>query len=220
MWGISSTSGLDRATKYAKLTRPLKVPIRDVELWKKGELVQPAEIPVEMRTDDFFLADFGLSTKPGDPTFDTPQGFPPSEYCSPERLHQQKPTFACDMWSYMVVFSQLYLGFAPIHPSAEGGLLADLCNLFGQMPREWKGLSVGLPWEDSLYEGGDESPPNDPLGARIARRRPDVDQDERDLAERIMRKVFVYSPEKRPSATQLLEDNDFKALMRKYGCEF
>ena len=29
------------------------------------------------------------------------------EYCSPDRLHGKHPIFACDMWSYMVIFGVL-----------------------------------------------------------------------------------------------------------------
>jgi serine/threonine protein kinase len=34
---------------------------------------------------------------------------------APERFHNVNPNFASDMWSYMCLFTVLYLGFIPIH---------------------------------------------------------------------------------------------------------
>ncbi|KAJ5691566.1 hypothetical protein N7488_012301 [Penicillium malachiteum] len=87
------------------------------------------------------------------------------------------------------------------------------------MPESWKGLWNYPGYQDSWYGQFEGLGPveNGELRARIARRRPDVDQEERDLVESIMRKVLIYSPEKRLSETQLLEDSDFRALMDKYG---
>ncbi|CAI7611641.1 unnamed protein product [Penicillium glandicola] len=220
MWGVSSLQGLDRAAKYQTLGRPLKQTIPFVELWKPGELVRPAMIPDELRTADFFLGDFGLATKLDEPTFQVPRGYPPAVYCSPDRLHGQGPSLACDMWSYMVLFAQLYLDFPPFYAGSDGGIIADFFKVLGPLPGSWKGLCKYPECQDSWYEQSEElnSIQNGELKARIALRRPDVDQGERDLVESIMLKVFVYSPERRLSAIQLLQDNDFRALMDKYGC--
>ncbi|KGO74379.1 hypothetical protein PITC_080710 [Penicillium italicum] len=220
MWGLQSLSGLSRAEKYEKLNRPLKmrIPYVEPELWKKGELVRPAEIPTDLRTDDFFLGDFGISTKLGDPTYEAKPGFPPPLYCSPERLHNEPPSFACDMWSYMIVFSELYLDFPPFYSTAGGGIIGDLFKILGPLPARWKGLCDHPIIEDSWYEDSEEPFPDMELKERITLRRPEMDEAEKDLATSVLRKVFVYSPEKRLSATQLLEDSDFKALMQKYGC--
>lgn len=230
---------MNRTTKYQKLNRPLKRPIPFVELWKPGELVRPATIPDELRTTDFFLGDFGLATKLDDPTFHIQRGLPPAEYCSPDRLHGEDPSFACDMWSYMILFAHLYLGFPPFYPRFDGGILGDLVEVLGLLPGAWKGLceypgtrdswydekrisetskGLGTPDSQGTTSEGRNSIRSGELKARIAMRRPDVDQEERDLVESIMLKVFVFSAERRPTATQLLQDNNFRMLMNKYGC--
>lgn len=56
------------------------------------------------------------------------------------------------------------------------------------------------------------------LASTIERFRPDVDQAERELVYSIMKKVFVYCPEERLTATKLLQDPSFNAIMDKYGC--
>ena len=56
------------------------------------------------------------------------------------------------------------------------------------------------------------------LASTIERFRPDIDQAERELVYSILKKVFVYHPEERLTATQLLQDPSFKAIMDRYGC--
>ena len=207
--------------KYQKFNRPLRtsIPYLQPALWKQGEFVQPAEIPVELRTDDFFLGDFGISTKLNDPTFQVQGGYPPVQYCSPERLHGELPSLACDMWSYMVVFSELYLGLPLFLGVRKGGIISDFRNILGPLPASWKGHFKLTRDLGSWYEEGDGTPLDNTIKDMIAKRRPDVDEAERDLVDRIMRKVFVYSPEERLTAAQLLEDPDFKELMQKYDSE-
>lgn len=141
----------------------------------------------------------------------------------------------------MILFAQLYLDFPPFYCQFEEGIIGDLVEVLGPLPGSWKGLCKYPGTQDSWYQQPptptsetskelrtpeprsttDERPThvqNGELRARIARRRPDVDQEERDLVESIMLKVFGLCPENRPSATQLLRDNDFQALMNKYGC--
>ncbi|KAJ5950968.1 uncharacterized protein N7479_009381 [Penicillium vulpinum] len=110
MWGMAqSIDGLSRSAKYELFGRPLKQTIPFVDLWKKGELVSPVKVSQDLCTAEFYLCDFGLAKKIGDLT--TQRGYPPMQYCSPDRLHKQEPSFACDMWSYMAIFSMLYLHF-------------------------------------------------------------------------------------------------------------
>ncbi|KAJ5918377.1 hypothetical protein N7454_010752 [Penicillium verhagenii] len=195
MWGIQSLGGLSRAEKYEKLNRPLKmrIPYVKPELWKKGELVRPAEIPTELRTDDIFLGDFGISTKLGDPTYEAKPGFPPPLYCSPDRLHNEPPSFACDMCSYMIVFSELYLDFPPFFSTAKGGIIGDLFEILGPLPARWKGLCDHPMIEDSWYEDIRKPFPDAQLRKRITMRRPEMDEAEKDLAISVLRKAFVYS---------------------------
>jgi hypothetical protein len=56
------------------------------------------------------------------------------------------------------------------------------------------------------------------LAARIARLWPETSQTKQNLVLAVFVKVFVYLPERRATALQLLEDSLFKALMAMYGC--
>ncbi|KAJ5434749.1 kinase domain-containing protein [Penicillium cf. griseofulvum] len=203
-----------KSAKYEALGRPLKQIIPFVELWRKGELVSPVNVPENLRTEEFFLGDFGLAKKLSDSA--AQRGYPPSQYCSPERLHGKDPSFACDMWSYMVVFSVIYLGFVPFPTWLKGGVISAFVRCLGPLPEEWKGLSMdGL---DSWYDQSTTPDPNHDLASTIAYFHPDGDPIERKHVASIMCKVFQYCPEKRPTATQLLQDPSFRAIMEKYGC--
>ncbi|KAL4734485.1 kinase-like protein [Aspergillus similis] len=216
MWGMAPLQHLSRSAKYKALGRPLKQTIPSVELWKRGELVRPMEVPENLRTDDFHLGDFGLAMKIGDPVAQS--GYPPMQFCSPERLHGIYPSFACDMWSYMINFSELYLRQPPFNPWYRGGVLTSIVNFLGPLPEEWKGRYIYSDGHDSWYDRSQLPAPKNSLASEIARYRPDADPAERELVLSIMQKVFIYSPEKRLTATQLLGDPSFKALMARYGC--
>ncbi|KAJ5371601.1 hypothetical protein N7517_003607, partial [Penicillium concentricum] len=56
------------------------------------------------------------------------------------------------------------------------------------------------------------------LTTKLAYFRPDADLVERQLVHSIMSKVFVYQPEKRPTAVELLRDLSFSAIMERYEC--
>ncbi|KAL4932072.1 kinase-like protein [Aspergillus undulatus] len=170
IWGMAPLQHLSRSAKYEALGRPLKQTIPSAELWKRGESVRPMEIPENLRTDDFYLGDFGLAMKVGDSVAQT--GYPP--------MH------------YMINFSELYLGQPPFNPWYRGGVLTSIINFL---------VKTRAPKKDFISE--------------IARYRPDTDPDERELVLSIMQKVFIYSPEKRLTATQLLADPSFKALMAR-----
>ncbi|KAL4882119.1 kinase domain-containing protein [Aspergillus karnatakaensis] len=186
-----------RADKYKIFGRPRRTPIPEVELEKPGEYVSCMEMPEHYRTNEFFLADFGLARRIGD-KFPNQTGEPPRPYLSPERYHEFEPSFACDMWSYMTVFAELY------------------CSniLF-----EWKGkCSRGPDDVDWVFDQSLRPNPAVGLAARLLQYRPDADQAERELVQTIMLKVFRYRPEERLTAFQLLQDPDFQALMARYGC--
>ncbi|KAL4816109.1 kinase-like protein [Aspergillus spinulosporus] len=203
MWGMAPLQHLSRSAKYKALGRPLKQTIRSVKLWKRGELVRPMEVPENLRTDDFYLGDFGLAMKVGDPV--AQPGYPP--------MH-----FACDMWSYMINISELYLEQPPFNPWYRGGVLTSIVNFLGPLPEDWKGRYVYSDGHDSWYDQSQTPAPKKSLASEIARYRPDADPAELELVLFIMQKVFIYSPEKRLTATQLLADPSFKALMARYGC--
>ncbi|KAL2813008.1 kinase-like domain-containing protein [Aspergillus granulosus] len=216
MWEMAPLHHLDRKAKYEALGRPRKEAIPYVDLWRKGDLVEPAKIPTKLRTDKFYLGDFSLSMQLDDTP--APVGSPPFQFCSPDRLHGKEPTTACDMWSYMVIFSQLYLGFPPFSYYFNGTMSCIVMRL-GPLPTEWRG-SYYRPDDapDSWYDQNKKPDQDKNLASVIAHRRPETDQPERDLARTVMEKVFHFCPEKRLSATQLLRDDSFNALMAKYGC--
>lgn len=216
LWGMAPLHNLSRTAKYELLTRPLKRAIQDVELWKPGELVRPIRVPETLRTEDFYLADFSLAMKVGDPV--AQPGDPPLCFCSPERLHGEAPSFACDMWSYMVNFVELYQGGRPFHDGYIGGVLTTITARLGPLPERWKGSYIYDDCLDSWYDQNRTPDKNNTLATGLARYRPDADPAERELVLSIMQKVFLYSPEERLTATQLLADSSFKALMARYGC--
>ncbi|GLB05147.1 hypothetical protein AtubIFM57258_011183 [Aspergillus tubingensis] len=216
LWGMAPLHNLSRTAKYELLTRPLKITIQDIELWKPGELVRPIRVPETLRTEDFYLADFSLAMKVGDPV--AQPGEPPLCFCSPERLHGEAPSFACDMWSYMVNFVELYQGGRPFHDGYIGGVLTTITARLGPLPEQWKGSYIYDDCLDSWYDQNRTPDTNNTLASELARYRPDADPAERELVLSIMQKVFQYSPEERLTATQLLADPSFKALMARYGC--
>lgn len=207
---------LSRSAKYELLNRPLKQTIPFVELWKRGELVRPLEVPESLRTDEFYLGDFGLAMKLGDSV--TPKGYPPNHFCSPERLHGDDPSYACDMWSYMIIFAVLYLGNYPFLPWVQGGIIPNLVTCLGPLPKEWNGRCTHPGCLDSWYDQSKKPNPKHSLASVIAYFRPETDEIERKHVLSIMHRVFTYNPEERPTATQLLQDSSFRAIMGKYGC--
>ncbi|OJZ86544.1 hypothetical protein ASPFODRAFT_32782 [Aspergillus luchuensis CBS 106.47] len=194
--------------KYELLTRPSKKTIHDVELWKPGELVRPIQVPESLRTEDFYLADFSLAMKVGDPV--AQPGDPSLCFCSPERLHGEAPSFACDMWSYMVNFVELYQGGRPFHDGYIGGVLTTITARLGPLPEQWKGSYIYDDCLDSWYDQNRTPDKNNTLASGLARYRPDADLAERELVLSIMQKVYLYSSEERLTATQLLADPSFK----------
>lgn len=222
MWGIAPIHHLNRSAKYKALGRPLKQIIPDLDLWKEGEFVGPLKVPENLRTEEFSLGDFGMAMKIDDPV--TQKCYPPMQFCSPDRLHAKHPSFACDMWSYMVIFAELYLGFAPFPTGLGGGVITGIVKYLGPLPEHWKGYYTHPEGRDSWYsQDGTPSPdnglaPHNGLAARIAYLRPEANLVERELVLSIMSKVFTYCPKKRLTATQLLQDTSFKAIMDKYCC--
>ncbi|KAJ5457233.1 hypothetical protein N7530_012507 [Penicillium desertorum] len=216
MWGMTPIDGLSRSAKYELLGRPIKETIPFVDLWKKGELVTPVKVPDGLRTDEFYLCDFGLAKKISD--LETQRGYPPMHYCSPDRLHKQEPSFACDMWSYMAIFSMLYLEFPPFPTFVEGGVVGGMVECLGPLPEKWKGLYTHPGGLDSWYDQSQSPDPKYIIAEKIAYFRPDADLAERQHVESVMLKVFIYEPEKRLTAKELLRDPSFRAIMERYGC--
>ncbi|WEW60862.1 hypothetical protein PRK78_006350 [Emydomyces testavorans] len=217
MWGIVPLNHLSRRAKYEALGRPLKESLSDLPLWKQGQIVKPLKVPENLRTETFYLGDFGLAMELGAPV--TPQGRPPIVYCSPDRLHNKGPSFACDMWSYMCIFAELYLGFVPFFVWFNGGMVTSMVKCLGPLPEQWKGHYVDPDSSlDTWYDQDYKPDPTYTLAKRIADRHPEADPTERQHVLSIMSRGFSYLPEKRPTATELLQDPSFKAIMKKYCC--
>ena len=83
---------------------------------------------------------------------------------------------------------------------------------------QWKGSYVFADGLDSWYDRNHTPDTKRTLASELARYRPDADPAERELVLSVMQKVFIYSPEKRLTATQLLADPSFKALMARFSC--
>ncbi|KAL3262397.1 hypothetical protein ABHI18_002792 [Aspergillus niger] len=197
------------------LGRPLRQVIDDIDLWKRGELVQPLQVPESLRTEDFYIGDFALAKKVGESA--TQRGYPPMHFCSPDRLHGKETGPACDMWSYMILFSELYLGIPPFSTLYPGGILSAITKNLGPLPEEWKGLYVFSGGLDSWYDQS-QGPDPDSLEFLVSYHRPDADPTERQHLLTLMKKMFTYCPEERLTATQLLQDPSFKAIMNNYAC--
>lgn len=216
MWEMKPINDLPRSEKYKKLGRPLRMTIPELELWKPGELVRPFNVPEDLRSEQFYLGDFGLAKRLADP--ETEKGYPPILYCSPERLHGREPSYACDMWSYMVIFCVLYLRFPPFRPCFRGGVISGMVKCLGPLPVEWKGFSKNPKSRDDWYDQCQPPDPGEHLSEQIAYYRPETGPVERQHMLDVMSKVFVYDPDKRLSAAELLQDPSFLALMEIYGC--
>lgn len=191
MWGMAPLHTLSRSAKYDALGRPLKRIIDFLDLWKQGEFVSPAKVSEDLRTDEFFLGDFSLAMKLGDSKFQ--HGYPPIQFCSPERLHKKEPSFACDMWSYMIIFSELYLGYLPFPAWLKGGIMSGITRCLGPLPEQWKGLYSHPEGLDSWYDQHEAPDPNKDLASIIAYFRPEADPVERELVQSIMSKVLFIA---------------------------
>lgn len=209
--------------KYKLLGRPRKAKA----LWEEGpkigkpfvigELVAPAKFPPGILGSDAHLCDFGILVEAGTSVPDKLQSQP--RYCAPELFHDMEPSFASDMWSYMVVFLYLYAGNLPfaLGPGFTG-VLGSILDVVGLLPQEWKGLYDAhdkANAKESWY--GQGSQPKSMLSAFLDKHRPDITEGEKALVLSVIRQVFRPRPEDRVTASELLGNKDFKALMSIYG---
>lgn len=219
MWGLAPIQKLSRSDKYKIFGRPQKMLIPDGDLWKKGELVRPLNVPESLWTAQLYIGDFGISMRLGTPDPLAPANVcPPSDFCSPDRLHGKSPSTACDMWSYMIIFTELYIGFPPFNPSLDGGIITGIVDYLGPLPENWKGTYKSPNARDFWYDQSRKPRPGFTFRKKVESARPDADPAEVKPVVDIMSKVFTYNIEKRLTATQLLQDPSFKEIMDKYGC--
>lgn len=187
---------------------------RDVIL---GELVAPATFPTSLVGSDAYLCDFGILITAGTLVPNKLQSQP--EYCAPELFHNMQPSFASDIWSYMVLFLYLYTekSVFAIGPGFSGAL-NSIVDRVGLLPLEWKGHYEAYDKakaKASWY--GDGSPVKDMFGAFLDMHRPDIDLAEKALVLSIIQQVFCPRPEDRITAMELLGSKSFEALMSIYG---
>lgn len=187
----------------------------DPDLWKTGELVMPMRAHEDLIGDIISLGDFGLAIKSGTQVSQKLQS--PAIYCAPERVHDQGPTFATDMWSYMCIFAELYTGYALFYGSGNSSIVSCMVHTLGPLPTIWEGTyNAGGTCNSWWYDQEQEPDHSTSLEAKIVRLRPDIDPVERGLVLSVLRKGLLYLPENRPTASQLLEDASFRALMEIY----
>ncbi|PVH68361.1 kinase-like protein [Cadophora sp. DSE1049] len=173
---------------------------------------KPVVVPPSLLTKSVYLGDFGLAMNAGTSVNYKPQS--PSAWCAPERLHNTDPSAASDMWSYMCVFTELYLGTLPW--SSYGDALPGMIKVLGPLPQTWYGYyhqptRTDASWYDPRKQ------PEFTLEAIIAHARPDVSSTERAHVLSFMLKGFSYDPQDRVTAAQLLCNASFQAVMGVYG---
>jgi len=218
MWGIRPFDNLSKKEKYEHLGRPKKITL--TEVWKQGELVTPAKVPeLFLLTDTAYLGDFGMAAKAGtDVKLNRPLPWN-MLYHAPERFHDKNPSFASDMWSYMCLFMDLYLGFIPWGPGdMHGQMIPRMVEILGPLPRHWKGCYAGCfgKYDYSWYDQRKKRDRKAILDSIVKKKRPEVSSVERDHVVEIMSKIFCYSPDDRLTATKLLQDSSFQAVMEIY----
>jgi serine/threonine protein kinase len=217
MWGVAPLDNLDTKTKYEYLGRPLKMTLPS-DLWRQGELVKRLEVPKSLITDMVYLGDFGLATKAGTDVRHRMLSHLNIVFYAPERFHNENPSFASDMWSYMCISIELYLGIVPWVDNNYSWMITKMVSVLGPLPKQWKGcynsyVTTFSTYDNSWYDQRRKPNPKYTLETLIKRERPEVSSVELNHLLNIMSKGFSYSPEDRLSATELLQDPSFQAVM-------
>ncbi|KAG8157201.1 hypothetical protein KVR01_012909 [Diaporthe batatas] len=209
--------------KYQLLGRPRKAKAlweEDPETGKDvilGELVAPATFPPALVGADAYLCDFGILVPAGTSVRNKLQSQP--VYCAPELFHNIEPSFASDVWSYMVLFLYLYTenSVFAIGPGF-AGVLNSIVDGVGLLPKEWKGRYEAYDKakaKEAWYGRG--SPAKSMFSAFLDMHRPDITAAEKALVHSIIQQVFRPRPGDRVTAVGLMDNTDFKALMSIYG---
>ncbi|EHK97101.1 putative Dual specificity protein kinase CLK1 [Glarea lozoyensis 74030] len=191
MWGLTSLDDYDTTTIYEHLGVPRKYDLG--WLWKPGELVKPATIPEMLRDDRIYLGDFGMAIKDDTPVPTKVQT--PTQFCAPERFHGVDPSSASDMWSYMYIFSWIYLGFVPVQRRGGVGVMSDLVGILGPLPEHWHGyFKCGKEQgSDGWYDQSQVPIEKMTLTSLVAGRQSAVSQEEQELVGKFLRRCFAIS---------------------------
>ena len=96
--------------------------------------------------------------------------------------------------------------------------MTSMIQLFGPLPKDWKGHYFDPEGSfDSWYDHDDKSKdPTAKLAATIERLHPEADPVEQQHDFSALSWGFSMDPKKRPSATQLLRDPSFNAIIDRY----
>jgi serine/threonine protein kinase len=132
MWDIAPLDNVNTETKYKLLGWPKKIALPST-LWNLGELVKPLEDPMSLLGEIVYLGDFGVAIKADDEVED--KVLWPVINCAPEQFHNANPSYASDMWSYIVLFIQLYLGSARWHSDNCVLLMNYMVRVLGPLRR-------------------------------------------------------------------------------------
>jgi serine/threonine protein kinase len=218
MYGLRSFDMCSTTTvKYEHLSRPRKMIMPNShQIWKRAELVMPMRPHSSIVGDTVCLGDFGLTIKAGTQVTSTVQG--PVAFCPPERFHGEMPTSATDMWSYLCIFAELYIGRPLLCGPGTAFVVDYMVDTFGPLPESWKGsYTAGATWQQSWYDPQRRPRPEVSLETRLAKHRPEIGVLERQHVLKVLQRGFSYVPQSRFTASQLLGDSSFMALMNLYG---
>lgn len=136
MFNLHSLPARDVTAKYKLIGRSQKMRLW-TEQWKKGELVMPMTPDQSLVGHSILLGDLGLTQKDGSVAGHELQS--PASYCAPERCHDNYPSFASDMCSYMCLFFELYTTARLIPDRGYAGVMSGIVNALGPLPSAWKG---------------------------------------------------------------------------------
>lgn len=229
----------DIKTGFWESLEPAKLKLQLETKWirngqkAKAERVVALRFPPQSVGEKIFLADFGLALKAGDSVVLKTQGI--LKFVSPERLHGYDPSPASDVWSFMVVFYYLYTGYYPFWSPLDTsmGVLQSIVDGLGPLPESWAERNGG--YSQSAWYGPSKEYPKKGMDvpSRTTMRGKLPNEGSKDVkkvenenrfrmelnkhAVEFIQKVFRYSPQERPTASQLLEDHNFKEVMRMCG---
>lgn len=205
---------MSTAEKYKILSQPRKARALKEGDQVVGELVALTKFPLDILSPDTYLCDFGILVEAGTSVPNKLQS--PAGYCAPELFHDFEPSFASDMWSYMVVFLYLYTEYPAFPGWGFAGDVDSIVERVGVLPLEWKGRYINKETvQESWYE--DASQWKDIFSALLDQHRPDISAKEKGLALSVIRQVFRMKPKDPVRASDLLGNGDFEALMSIYG---
>jgi serine/threonine protein kinase len=146
----------------------------------------------------------------------------PLAFCAPERYHGFMSSSASDMWSYMCLFAKLYFGIDMISGNSNRAV-SLLVSRLGPFPQHWKGTChLNSKSEDWWYDQDGRrplskmTPEYESLVEMFDRLCPDICLVEREHVLSVLQRGFQYLPEHRITASELLEDASFNAIIDHY----